>query len=147
MVQPLVVYNFQATSADVDSTLKVDNPLEGMKHPPLLLIEHANPINDHKSPKSLIWPGKTALLWAQEAKGISSTASPPNFLFSVPVPHVLHAPLALCSPLILHWTVRMDCLSPHLFGKRKLPMLASFHIRQPRLRQLQHPWRGNDSLT
>ena len=24
------------------------------------------------SPKSLIWPGKTALLWAQEAKGMSS---------------------------------------------------------------------------
>ena len=31
------------------------------------------------SPKSLIWPGKTALLWAQEAKGMSSAASPPNF--------------------------------------------------------------------
>jgi len=28
----------------------------------------------------LIWPGKTALLWAQEAKGMSSAASPPNFL-------------------------------------------------------------------
>lgn len=41
----------------------------------------------------------------------------------------------------------LHCLSPHLFGKRKLPMLASFHSRQPRLRQLQHPWRGNDSLT
>ncbi|KAK1405968.1 hypothetical protein QVD17_42354 [Tagetes erecta] len=52
--------------------------------------------------------GKTALLWAQEAKGMSSAASPPNFLFSVPVPHALRAPLALCSPLILHWTVRMD---------------------------------------
>ena len=28
--------------------------------------------------------------------------------FSVPLPHALRAPLALCSPLILHWTVRMD---------------------------------------
>lgn len=28
-----------------------------------------------RSPKSLIWPGKTALLWAQEAKGMSSAAS------------------------------------------------------------------------
>ncbi|KAI3476535.1 hypothetical protein L1887_61894 [Cichorium endivia] len=37
---------------------------------------------------------------------MSSAASPPNFLFSVPVPHALRAPLALCSPLILHWTVR-----------------------------------------
>lgn len=61
-----------------------------------------------RSPKSLIWPGKTALLWAQEAKGMSSAASPPNFFESVPVPHALRAPLALCSPLILHWTVRMD---------------------------------------
>ena len=52
------------------------------------------------SPKSLIWPGNKALLWAQEAKGMSSAASPPNFLFSVPVPHALRAPLALCSPLI-----------------------------------------------
>ena len=26
------------------------------------------------SPKSLIWPGKTALLWAQEAKGMSSVS-------------------------------------------------------------------------
>ena len=32
------------------------------------------------SPKSLIWPGNKALLWAQEAKGMSSAASPPNFL-------------------------------------------------------------------
>lgn len=56
----------------------------------------------------MIWPGKTALLWAQEAKGMSSAASPPHFFFSVPVPHALRAPLALCSPLILHWTVRMD---------------------------------------
>lgn len=65
-----------------------------------------------RSPKSLIWPGKTALLWAQaqEAKGMSSAAaaSPPHRFFSVPVPHALRAPLALCSPLILHWTVRMD---------------------------------------
>ena len=48
----------------------------------------------------MIWPGKTALLWAQEAKGMSSAASPPHFFFSVPVPHALRAPLALCSPLI-----------------------------------------------
>lgn len=63
-----------------------------------------------RSPKSLIWRGKTALLWAQEAKGMSSAsaASPPHFFFSVPVPHALRAQLALCSPLILHWTVRMD---------------------------------------
>ena len=27
-----------------------------------------------RSPKSLIWPGKTALLWAQEAKGMSSVS-------------------------------------------------------------------------
>lgn len=59
-----------------------------------------------RSPKSLIWRGKTALLWAQEAKGMSSAASPPHFFFSVP--HALRAQLALCSPLILHWTVRMD---------------------------------------
>lgn len=52
------------------------------------------------SPKSLIWPGNKALLWAQEAKGMSSAASPPHFFFSVPVPHALRAPLALCSPLI-----------------------------------------------
>lgn len=38
-----------------------------------------------------------------------SAAYPPHFFFfSVPVPHALRAPLALCSPLILHWTVRMD---------------------------------------
>ena len=49
----------------------------------------------------MIWPGKTALLWAQEAKGMSSAASPPHFFFFVPVPHALRAPLALCSPLIL----------------------------------------------
>lgn len=61
-----------------------------------------------RSPKSLIWPGNTALLWAQEAKGMSSAASPPHLFLSVPVPHALRAPLALCSPLILHWTVRMD---------------------------------------
>lgn len=61
-----------------------------------------------RSPKSLIWPGKTALLWAQEAKGMSSAASPPHGVFSVPLPHSLRAPLALCSPLILHWTLRMD---------------------------------------
>ena len=47
----------------------------------------------------MIWPGKTALLWAQEAKGMSSAASPPHFFFSVPVPHALRVPLALCSPL------------------------------------------------
>ena len=34
-----------------------------------------------RSPKSLIWPGNTALLWAQEAKGMSSAASPPHFFF------------------------------------------------------------------
>lgn len=55
-----------------------------------------------RSPKSLIWPGNKALLWAQEAKGMSSAASPPHLfiLFSVPVLHALRAPLALCSPLI-----------------------------------------------
>lgn len=61
------------------------------------------------SPKSLIWPGNKALLWAQEAKGMSSAAYPPHLFFiSVPLSHALRAPLALCSPLILHWTVRMD---------------------------------------
>lgn len=39
---------------------------------------------------------------------MSSAASPPHFFLFVPVPHALRAPLALCSPLILHWTVRMD---------------------------------------
>jgi hypothetical protein len=39
---------------------------------------------------------------------MSSAASPPHLFFSVPVPHALRAPLALCSPLILHWTVQMD---------------------------------------
>ncbi|KAI4990823.1 hypothetical protein ZWY2020_039194 [Hordeum vulgare] len=34
------------------------------------------------SPKSLIWPGNKALLWAQEAKGMSSAASPPHFFIS-----------------------------------------------------------------
>lgn len=75
-----------------------------------------------RSPKSLIWPGNKALLWAQEAKGMSSVSSPfsrvktsfplelplepvsSTLLFwifvSVPVPHALRAPLALCSPLI-----------------------------------------------
>ncbi|KAM2253273.1 hypothetical protein ACFX1S_007690 [Malus domestica] len=52
-----------------------------------------------RSPKSLIWPGKTALLWAQEAKGMSSAASPPHLFFSVPIPHSLRVPLALFSPL------------------------------------------------
>ncbi|MCE5166991.1 hypothetical protein HAX54_032856, partial [Datura stramonium] len=61
-----------------------------------------------RSPESLIWQGKTALLWAQEVKGMSSAASPPHFFFYVPVKHALHTPLALCSPLILHWMVRMD---------------------------------------
>lgn len=51
----------------------------------------------YRSPKSFLWPGNTALLWAQKAKGMSSF--PPHF-FSVPVPHALRAPLALCSPLI-----------------------------------------------
>ena len=35
------------------------------------------------SPKSLIWPGNKALLWAQEAKGMSSAASPPHFFISL----------------------------------------------------------------
>ncbi|KAK4344340.1 hypothetical protein RND71_037434 [Anisodus tanguticus] len=35
-------------------------------------------------------------------------------------------------------TPTLHCLSPRLFGKRKLPMLASFHSRLPGLRQLQH---------
>ena len=39
---------------------------------------------------------------------MSSAAYPPHLFFSVPVSHALRAPLALCSPLILHWTVRMD---------------------------------------
>ncbi|KAI4972607.1 hypothetical protein ZWY2020_003532 [Hordeum vulgare] len=34
------------------------------------------------SPKSLIWPRNKALLWAQEAKGMSSVASPPHFFIS-----------------------------------------------------------------
>ncbi|KAI5654123.1 hypothetical protein M9H77_31310 [Catharanthus roseus] len=55
----------------------------------------------YQSPKSLIWPGKTALLCAQEAKGMSLAASPPDFFFFVPVLYALRASLALCSPLIL----------------------------------------------
>lgn len=39
-----------------------------------------------KPQKSLIWPGKTALLWAQEAKGMSSAASSPHWFWSVSVP-------------------------------------------------------------
>ena len=73
-----------------------------------------------KPQKSLIWPGKTALLWAQEAKGMSSAASPPHFFFSVPAPHALRAPLALCSPLILHWTVRMDFAVLSQLKKKRL---------------------------
>ncbi|KAL4383498.1 hypothetical protein GQ457_15G021190 [Hibiscus cannabinus] len=71
-----------------------------------------------KSPKSLIWPRKTALLWAQEAKGMSSAASPPYLFFSVPAPPALRTPLALCSPLILHWTIRMDFTALHLSESR-----------------------------
>ena len=53
------------------------------------------------SPKSLIWPGKTARLWAQEAQGMSSAASPPHFLFlRARSACARSAPLALCSPLI-----------------------------------------------
>lgn len=37
----------------------------------------------------------------------SEAASPPHFFIS-PCPFRLRAPLALCSPLILHWTIRMD---------------------------------------
>lgn len=37
-----------------------------------------------RSPKSLIWPGNTALLWAQEAKGMSSAASPPHLFNPCP---------------------------------------------------------------
>ena len=58
-----------------------------------------------RSPKSLIWRGN-ALLWAQEAKGMSLAASPPHFFSSFP--HALRAQLAFCSPLILHWMVRVD---------------------------------------
>nr|TKW39212.1 hypothetical protein SEVIR_1G163600v2 [Setaria viridis] len=61
------------------------------------------------SPKSLIWPGNKALLWAQEAKGMSSTASPPHFFIS-PCPFHMrfacHWHFALL--LFLHWRVRMD---------------------------------------
>jgi hypothetical protein len=61
------------------------------------------------SPKSLIWPGNKALLWAQEAKGMSSAASPPHFFIS-PCPFRMrfarHWRFALL--LFLHWTVRMD---------------------------------------
>ena len=39
---------------------------------------------------------------------MSSAASSPHLFFSVPVLHALRVPLALCSPLILHWMVRMD---------------------------------------
>uniref|UniRef100_A0A3Q7IUU8 Uncharacterized protein n=1 Tax=Solanum lycopersicum TaxID=4081 RepID=A0A3Q7IUU8_SOLLC len=52
--------------------------------------------------------GKTTLLLAQEAKGMSSAGSSPHFFFSGPIPHALCAPLALYFPLILHWKVRMD---------------------------------------
>jgi hypothetical protein len=61
------------------------------------------------SPKSLIWPGNKALLWAQEAKGMSSAASPPHFFIS-PCPFRMrfarHWRFALL--LFLHWRVRMD---------------------------------------
>ncbi|VAH08637.1 hypothetical protein VPH35_003690 [Triticum aestivum] len=61
------------------------------------------------SPKSLIWPGNKALLWAQEAKGMSSAASPLHFFIS-PCPFRMrfarHWRFALL--LFLHWRVRMD---------------------------------------
>ncbi|KAK4344341.1 hypothetical protein RND71_037435 [Anisodus tanguticus] len=43
-------------------------------------------------------------------------------------------------------TPTLHCLSTHLFSKRKLPMIASFHSRLPGLRQLQHQWRGNEEI-
>ena len=43
---------------------------------------------------------------AQEAKGMSS--SPHFFFLSVSVPHFAHDWRFVYSPLILHWTVRMD---------------------------------------
>uniref|UniRef100_A0A3B6PJI1 Uncharacterized protein n=1 Tax=Triticum aestivum TaxID=4565 RepID=A0A3B6PJI1_WHEAT len=61
------------------------------------------------SPKSLIWPGNKALLWAQEAKGMSLAASLPHFFIS-PCPFRMrsarHWRFALF--LFLHWRVRMD---------------------------------------
>ena len=55
------------------------------------------------------WSSGIKMLQTQlAAKKASSAASSPHLFFSVPVPHALRAPLALCSPLILHWTVRMD---------------------------------------
>nr|GEX72843.1 protein DETOXIFICATION 45, chloroplastic [Tanacetum cinerariifolium] len=65
---------------------------------------------------------------------MSSAASPPNFLFSVPVPHALRAPLALCSPLILHWTVRMDfaILSQLKLKRRQRPWYCHRRERYPK---------------
>ncbi|KAL8102163.1 hypothetical protein AgCh_026889, partial [Apium graveolens] len=51
---------------------------------------------------------------------MSSAASPPNIL-SVPVSHALRAPLALCSLLILHWTVRMNFAALHIYESRPGP--------------------------
>ncbi|KAF7048706.1 hypothetical protein CFC21_057411 [Triticum aestivum] len=61
------------------------------------------------SPKSLIWPGNKALLWAQEAKGMSSAASPPHFFISLcpfRMRFARHWRFALL--LFLHWRVPMD---------------------------------------
>lgn len=55
-----------------------------------------------KNPQILYLARKDCTALGQEAKGMSSAASPPHFFFSVPVPHALCAQLALCSPLILH---------------------------------------------
>uniref|UniRef100_A0A0E0MN06 Uncharacterized protein n=1 Tax=Oryza punctata TaxID=4537 RepID=A0A0E0MN06_ORYPU len=75
----------------------------------LLFLRRIRKISFAISPKSLIWPGNKALLWAQEAKGMSSAASPPHFFIS-PCPFRMrfarHWRFALL--LFLHWRVRMD---------------------------------------
>ncbi|KAL3516369.1 hypothetical protein ACH5RR_023271 [Cinchona calisaya] len=60
------------------------------------------------------------------SEGLSSAASPPHFFFFVPVPHALRPPLALCSPLIRHWTVRMDFAVLSQLKKKGL-----YHIEMP----------------
>ncbi|KAL4627091.1 hypothetical protein ACB092_05G142500 [Castanea dentata] len=59
-------------------------PARHSRNPPSWHNSLASNISVARSPKSLIWPGKTALLWAQEAKGMSSTASSPHLFFSMP---------------------------------------------------------------
>jgi hypothetical protein len=62
-----------------------------------------------RSPKSLIWPGNKAQLWAQEVKGMNSVASPPHFfIFLCPFGMRLTRHWHFALLLFLHWRVRMD---------------------------------------